>query len=89
MDQIKKSRKRAHLHSKDWERRARIVAALSERRMTITELANYIERSQGYVSAVIWGVDRFHSIETEIAAALDKSWEELFAPDGEAEGRAA
>lgn len=89
MDQIKKSRKRAHCHPKDWERRGRIIAALSQRRMTITELADYIERSQGYVSAAIWGVDRSHKIESEIAEALDKSWEELFAPAAEVEGRAA
>lgn len=90
MDQLRKSRKRAHLHPKDWERRARIIAALSERRMTITMLAAKVERSQGYISAVIWGVDRYFSIETAIAAVLGRSWEELFAPAaGKAEGRAA
>jgi lambda repressor-like predicted transcriptional regulator len=90
MDQLRKSRKRAHLHPKDWERRARVIAALSERRMTITTLASKVERSQGYVSAVIWGVDRYFSIETAIANALGSSWHELFSPEVEkVEGRAA
>ena len=87
MDQLSKSRKK-HVHPKDWDRRARVVAALSERRMTVTELAEEIERSQGYVSAVIWGVDRYFSVESAIAAALGRTWDELFSP-ANAEGRAA
>ncbi len=77
-------RKRAHLHPKDWDRRARILLALSEKRMTVTELARLIGRSQGYVSAVIWGVDRSVRVETEIAKALGRYREELFTNNTEA-----
>ena len=33
------------LHPKDWDRRARVIAALSERQMTFTELAAVLEVS--------------------------------------------
>jgi hypothetical protein len=66
------------LHPKDWERRARVVSALSERRMTTTELAAVLNVTPGYVSSVIWGRRRLESAEKAIAEALNKPWEDLF-----------
>ena len=82
MDQNKRKRKQyAHRHPRDWDRRARVINALSARQLKINDLANFIGRSAGYLSAVIWGIDRSYSIETEIATALGKTWTELFSPE--------
>lgn len=84
MKQKPKTRKRqAHLHPKDWDRRGRVIAALSRRRMTVTELARQVDRSTGYISAIIWGVDRSFSVEFDIAQALGLTREELFGPVSE------
>lgn len=86
MQQIAQARKKRR-HPKDWERRARVVSAMSARQVTVTELARSLKVSQGYVSAVIWGVDRVATMEARIASKLGCSWAELFAP--EADRRAA
>lgn len=76
------------MHPKDWDRRARVVAALSERRMSLTELSALLEVSPSYVSTIIWGRRRLASAEKAIAKALHKSRAELFGPDGEKRGAA-
>lgn len=76
------------MYPKDWDRRARIVSALSEHRITQERLADTLDVSEAYVSATIWGRRRLYSIESAIASALGRTWDELFAP-ADAEGRAA
>lgn len=77
-------------YPKDWERRARVVSALSERQLSLKGLAEKLEVTPGYLSSIIWGRRRLASAEHAIATALGRSWEELFAPDAsKANGRAA
>jgi hypothetical protein len=84
----KSSAVKRRYYPKDWERRARIQEALYERRFKVGELAEEIGLNQGYLSSIIWGTQRSFGWESAIAAALGRTWEELFAP-AKAEGRAA
>jgi len=66
-------------YPKDWERRARVVTALSERQLSLKGLAEKLEVTPGYLSSIIWGRRRLASAEHAIATALGYSWESLFA----------
>jgi lambda repressor-like predicted transcriptional regulator len=65
-------------HPKDWNRRARVIAALAEKEMSLKDLAEELDVSQGYISAIVWGTRRLHSAEANIAIVLGKSCDELF-----------
>jgi lambda repressor-like predicted transcriptional regulator len=67
-------------YPKDWDRRARVVTALSERKMTMAELAEKLGISTTYLSFVVWGRRRPDGVETKIAEALGKEKIYLFPP---------
>lgn len=85
--QLVKRKNPNRIFPKDWDRRTRVIAVLSQKHMTQEELARKLEVSEAYVSATIWGHRRLYSIESAIAQELNCTWESLFAPL--AEGRVA
>lgn len=83
--------KRRRYHPKDWDRRARIQAALYAKQMTVQQLAEElgIDNSTGTMSSYIWGTRRSYKKECEIAIALGTTWRELFAPESKTKEVAA
>ena len=62
----------------DRERRRRVLVALAERDMTISDLARHLCFSKQYISAVICGRRLSPNTEQRIADFLGKSADDLF-----------
>ena len=62
----------------DRERRRRVLVALAERDMTISDLARRLDTSRQYISAVVSGRDLSTKTEQRVAEFLGKPVNDLF-----------
>jgi hypothetical protein len=65
---------------RNWDRHARVIALLQEKRKTISEMAQTIAEYPQHVSACIWGIPgrRNPRIEQKITTFLGVNYTDLF-----------
>ncbi len=78
--------KRGRPFPKDPDRKARVMAVVWDRGLSVSDLANSMDVDQSTLSKVIWGVRRSPVMETRIAAYFGMTRDELF-PRKRAESR--